>query len=419
MPELPEVHVLFQRFAIALALGLFIGFEREMEKAGSFAGIRTFPLISMLGCTAALLHDLSVAWAFPVILVILAAFVLAAYFYTSSAASPGITTEITSLLAFLFGALVWWQMPGLAAALAVVTVLLLASKKPLEDLAHRIGQSDLNAALQFAVITLVILPVVPDRTFGPLDVINFHDIWLFVILIAGLNLIGYILIKILGSHQGIGLSGLLGGIGSSTALTVSFSRRSKAEAYLGADFAFGIVLASSIMFIRVLVLVLSINPQLGARLLAPVAVTGMTGFLGCAYLWFSQLKREERGEGKAALEISNPLELWQAIRFGILFGIIIIIARAAQFFFGTAGVYVSSFLTGLTDVDAITLSLSKLEQGALVPAVAVHGIMIATLANTAVKALITAVNGSAGLRRQAVPVFSAMIGAGILALLFL
>lgn len=418
MTELPEVQVLFNRFAIALALGLFIGFEREMEKTGTFAGIRTFPLISMLGCMAALLSDLAIPWAFPVILLILAAFVLAAYFFISSAASPGITTEITSLLAFLFGALVWWRMPGLAAALAVVTVLLLASKKPLENLAHKIGHSDLNAGLQFAVITLVILPVVPDRTFGPLDVINFHDIWLFVILIAGLNLIGYILIKILGSHQGIGLSGLLGGIGSSTALTVSFSRRSQAEAHLGADFAFGIVLASSIMFIRVLVLVFSINPQLGTRLLAPIAATGTVGFLGCAYLWFFQLKDAEKGEGKAALEISNPLELWQAIRFGILFGIIIVVARAAQFFFGTAGLYVSSFLTGLTDVDAITLSLSKLEQGSLISTVAVHGIIIATLANTIVKSLISA-TGAPGLRHHAIPVFAAMIGAGILALFFL
>jgi uncharacterized membrane protein (DUF4010 family) len=418
MTELPEMQVLLHRFAIALALGLFIGFEREMEKTGTFAGIRTFPLISMLGCMAALLHDLSVPWAFPVVLLILAAFVLAAYFFISSAASPGITTEITSLLAFLFGSLVWWQMPGLAAALAVVTVLLLASKKPLENLAHKIGHSDLNAALQFAVITLVILPVVPNKTFGPLDVINFHDIWLFVILIAGLNLIGYILIKILGSHQGIGLSGLLGGIGSSTALTVSFSRRSKAEAHLGADFAFGILLASSIMFIRVLVLVFSINPQLGTRLLTPLAATGMVGFLGCAYLWFFQLRKEENKGGTATLEISNPLELWQAIKFGVLFGIIIVVARAAQFFFGTAGVYVSSFLTGLTEVDAITLSLSKLEQGSLVPAVAVHGIIIATLANTVVKALISA-TGAPSLRRQAIPVFAAMLGAGILALLLL
>lgn len=418
MTELPEVHVLFNRFAIALALGLFIGFEREMEKAGTFAGIRTFPLISMLGCMAALFHDQSVTWAFPVILLILAAFVLAAYFFVSSAASPGITTEITSLLAFLFGAMVWWQMSGLAAALAVVTVLLLASKKPLEGLAQKIGQSDLNAGLQFAVITLVILPVLPDRTFGPLDVINFHDIWLFVILIAGLNLIGYILIKILGSHQGIGLSGLLGGIGSSTALTASFSRRSRAEANLGADFAFGIVLASSIMFIRVLVLVFSINPNLGTQLLAPIAATGMAGFLGCAYLWFFQLRKEENKGGTAALEISNPLELWQAIKFGILFGIIIVIARAAQFFFGTAGVYFSSFLTGLTDVDAITLSLSKLEQGSIVSTVAVHGIMIAALANTIVKAIISA-TGAAGLRRHALPVFAAMIGAGILALFML
>ena len=412
MPEIPELQVLFNRFGIALALGLFIGVEREMEKAGSFAGIRTFPLISMLGCLAAMLNDLFIPWIFVAAFVILAGFVISAYFFTVSADSPGITTEISSLLAFLLGALVWWQMTGLASALAVVTVLLLATKRPLEGLAQRIGQRDLNAALQFAVITLIIFPVLPDKTYGPLNVINFHDIWLFVVLIAGVNLIGYVLIKILGSQQGIGLAGLIGGIGSSTALSISFSRRSRSEAGLGIEFSLGIILASTIMFIRVLVLTFSINVSLGKMLVLPVVSAFMAGLLGCFYLWFFQIRRTAREGGTTTVEITNPLDLWQAIQFGVLFGVIIFIAKAAQVFFGTPGVYLSSFLTGLTDVDAITLSLSKLEGSAIDMRVAAHGIILAALTNTGVKALITA-TGAPPLRRHALPIFAFMLGVGL------
>ena len=412
MTEIPELQVLFHRFGIALALGLFIGVEREMEKAGTFAGVRTFPLISMLGCLAAMLNELFIPWIFIAAFIILAGFVISAYFFIGSANAPGITTEISALLAFLFGALVWWHMTGLASALAVVTVLLLAAKRPLESLARRIGQGDLNAALQFAVITLIVFPVLPDNTYGPLQVINFRDIWLFVILIAGLNLIGYVLIKILGSQQGIGLAGLLGGIGSSTALAISFSRRSRSEAGLGIEFALGILLASTIMFIRVLILTFSINASLGKMLILPIMGAFLSGLLGCAYLWFVQIKRKGREGGTATVQIANPLELWQAIQFGVLFGVIIFIAKAAQVYFGATGVYLSSFLTGLTDVDAITLSLAKLEGSSIAMQVAAHGIILAAITNTAVKALITA-TGSPQLRHHALPLFAVMLGVGL------
>lgn len=411
MTPIPELPVLFHRFAIALALGLFIGVEREMEKAGSFAGIRTFPLISLLGCLAAMMSEIFTPWIFIAAFVVLSGFIISAALFTGSSDSPGITTEISSLLAFLFGALVWWQMMGLASALAVVTVLLLAAKRPLEGLAHRIGQRDLNAAVQFAVITLIVLPVLPDKTYGPLNVINFRDIWLFVILIAGLNLIGYVLIKIFGSQQGMGLAGLIGGIGSSTALAISFSRRSRSENDIGTECALGIILASSIMFMRVLVLTFSINPALGSLLMPPIFSACIAGMLGAAYVWFFKIKPTVSEAGTATVEISNPLELGQAIQFGVLFGVIIFIAKGAQVFFGTTGVYVSSFLTGLTDVDAITLSLARLEGSTIVLTVAAHGIIIAALTNTALKALIT-VTGSPQLRRSALPVFAAMLTAG-------
>ncbi|MBN1313890.1 MAG: MgtC/SapB family protein, partial [Anaerolineales bacterium] len=216
MPSIPDLAILFQRFGIALGIGLMIGVEREREK-DTFGGIRTFPLIALLGCISAMIHDHFAAWSFAATFIILSAFVLVSYLLTGSAGAPGITTEVASLLVFLYGGLVWWRMTELAAALAVVTVLLLATKRPLEQLSLRIQSEDIIAALQFGVITLIVLPILPDRTFGPLDVLNPQQIWKMVVLIAGINLVGYVLIKILGARQGIGLAGLLGGLASSTA----------------------------------------------------------------------------------------------------------------------------------------------------------------------------------------------------------
>jgi len=412
MPELPELAILFQRFGVALGLGLLIGVEREREKGSAFAGIRTFPLITLMGCAAAMLNDLFAPWSFAIIFLILAAFVLVSYIFTGSAGAPGITTEISSLLGFLFGALVWWRMTELAAALAVVTVLLLATKKPLERLSKRIGRKDITAALQFGVITLIILPILPDQTYGPLDVINPREIWRMVVLIAGVNLVGYALVKIMGAQQGIGVAGGLGGLVSSTAVALGFSRRSQDEERLAPELALGIVLASTIMFIRVLVEAFTINVSLGRILLAPIASAGGVGLLGCAYLWFSQRKKPQQAQER--VEASSPFELWPAIQFGLLFGVILFISKAAQEFAGTAGVYLSSAVAGLTDVDAITLSLSNLAGDAITITVAAQGITLAALANTAVKGFITATVGAPALRRYTLPIFAAMIVTGII-----
>ncbi len=279
MPDLPELAILFQRFGIALGLGLMIGVEREREKE-AFAGIRTFPLIALMGCAAAMLNQVFFPWTFPVTFLILAGFVLVSYILTASAGAPGITTEIASLLVFLYGALAWWQMTELAAALAVVTVLLLATKRPLEQLSQRIGPEDIAAALQFGVITLVILPILPDQTYGPLGVLNPRTIWKMVVLIAAINLVGYGLIKILGSQQGIGLAGLLGGLASSTATALGFSRHSREDPRLSPQLGLGIVLASTIMFIRVVVVVFATNGAVGRMLLPPLPVPAGSGCWG-------------------------------------------------------------------------------------------------------------------------------------------
>ncbi len=413
MPELPELAILFQRFGIALGVGLMVGIEREREK-DTFAGIRTFPLISLMGCAAAMLGDHFAPVSFAVSFATLGALILASHIVTGSAGAPGVTTEIASLLVFVYGALVWWQMTELAAALAVVTVLLLATKKSLEQLSQRIGPQDIAAALQFGVITLIILPILPDQVYGPLDVLNPRRIWQMVVLIAGINLVGYALIKTMGSQQGIGLAGLLGGLASSTATTLSFSRHSREEPRLAPELALGIVLASTIMFIRVLVVVFAINSSLGSILLTPIASAGGVGLIGCAYLWFRQKKKATIAKDKEQISANNPFAIWPAIKFGLLFGVVLFISKAAQENFGTAGVYVSSAVAGLTDVDAITVSLSNLAGGAVTESAAAQGITLAALANTASKAFLAAVTGAPALRRTALPIFGAMIATGII-----
>jgi len=412
-PAIPELTELFIRFGVALALGLFIGFEREKEKHDTFAGIRTFPLISLLGCTAALINDLYASWVFAVCFITLSAMIITVYFSGRQDRSTGITTAVAAYLCFLFGALVWWQLTALAAALAVVTVLLLATKKPLEGLSRRIEGREIAAALQFGVITLIILPVLPNETFGPLDVINPYTIWLMVVLVAGINFVGYILIKTLGARQGIGLAGLLGGMASSTALTLGFSRRSRTEPAFTPEFSFAIVVASTVMFVRVLVEVFAVNPAVGRLLLLPLCCSGAAGMLCCVVLWFMR-----RGSGPAdvtsveRLSVRNPFELWPAVWFGLLFGCILFIARAGQVYFGTAGIYVSSIVTGLADADPIALSLSNLARADLDEMIAARGITLAALANTCVKMLITLIGGTA-LFRYCFPIFVLMIAAGL------
>ena len=274
-----ETMTLFVRFGAALAMGLLIGVDRERAQSGKFAGVRTFPLIALVGCLAAMLSDTASAWCFPVAFLVVGAFVLRSYVLTGSAIQPGITTEMSALIAFLLGGLTWWGSIGLAAALAVVTVLLLSSKRPLERLARRIGRVEIVAAVQFGVITLIVLPVLPNRAFGPLQVLNPYQIWLMVVLIVGVNLVGYLLVRRFGSRQGYTVAGLLGGLVSSTAAALGFSRRSREQPDLAGPLALAIVIACSIMFLRVLVITLMINAAVAQRIALPMAAALAVGLL--------------------------------------------------------------------------------------------------------------------------------------------
>ena len=399
-----ELIGLFQKFGLALAIGLMIGVEREREKAGSFAGIRTFPLITLTGCAAAMLEGLSTQWLFPTGFIAIT--VLSFRAFQTSDAQHGITTQVSAILAYLLGGMVWWGLGGFASAVAVIMVLLLAAKAPLEKLSAQIGHTDIIAIVQFGIITLIILPIVPDMTYGPLGILNPNKIWLMVVLISAINLIGYAIIKIVGTGKGIEIVGAVGGLVSSTATSLGLSRKSQHMKRTPTPFAVGILLASCVMFPRIILIAFSINRTVAMHLLFPILGSFSAGLLGCALIWKMQAaKTHDTREDSVSLESKNPLELWSAIKFGLLFGLILFVAKAAKVYMGDTGIYVSSVLAGLTSVDAITLSLSDLASESIDPIIAARGIMLASAANAVAKASIVMVIAAPGVRKRALPVF--------------
>lgn len=405
------VHTLFYRFGVALFIGVLVGLQREAaadedadRSSKMFAGVRTFALLSLAGCTAAFVADqLGLPWAFIGIILPLGALITAAYVITGLRGDVGLTTEVAAIIVLLAGALCFWDQLALAVALGVVTTALLSFKLELHGFAERLTREDIVATLKFAIITAIILPVLPNESFGPppFDVLNPYKIWWMVVLISGISFLGYVLIKLVGSRQGIGLTGLLGGLASSTAVTLSFSQRSQKESGFAKPFALAILIAWTIMFGRVLVEVAVTNLPLLAVVWLPITVAGLAGLAYGIYLYFAPRSSEAGG-----VTISNPFELGPAITFGLLYGLILLVARAAQFYFGDTGVYLSSVLSGLADVDAITLSMAELSSSGNVElSTAARAIVLATMSNTVVKGGIVLSSGSAALRRALLPGF--------------
>ena len=349
------------RFSAALGLGLLLGLERERKRDAEllFGGVRTFALIALLGALGAFLErDLNQGWLVLAAFLAVSALVVVSYTTTASRGELGITTEISALLAFIVGALCGWDRVGVASVVTVVCLLLLTLKDYLHRLARRVELEDVEATLKFAVISVIILPLLPNEAFGPppLNVINPYKIWLMVVLIAGLNFLGYVLVKVLGNEHGLVVTGILGGLVSSTAVTLSFSQRSRQEPAMSSAFVLAIVVSWTIMFLRVVVMVGLVNPSLAAVLGLPLGLMAATGMLVSLVLW-RRTRSQETGVVAAG---ANPFELGQAIKFGLLFGVVTVVAKAAEVYLGETGLYLAGAVAGLTDVDAISLSMANL-----------------------------------------------------------
>jgi uncharacterized membrane protein (DUF4010 family) len=405
------------RFAAALLIGALIGLEREFvqQRSGDqeFGGIRTFALMSLMGAVAAYLSD---RFGF---LIFIAAYLGLILMLWASNLGPamrgeeeGITTEVAALLVPLLGGMVVWDEPAIAAALGVVTALVLALKPGLHNMARRMSAYDLRATLEFAIISAVILPLLPNRGFGPFGVLNPAQIWLLVVLVSGIGFVGYILIKVLGAEEGIGLTGLLGGLVSSTATTISFASRSKTSSGLSDAFASGILLASAVMFPRMLIEVAVVNASLLTSVSIPLGAMLVAAGVIVLVLWRRPAAENEQESN--AVQLGNPLRWQTAVTFALLFAVVLIVVRAANEYLGSTGVYVASILTGLTDVDSITLSVSDLSLvGDLEASVASVAIALAALVNTAVKGAMVISLGSIELRRVVVRAVAIVLASGI------
>ena len=406
------------RFAAALLIGALIGLEREFvqQRSGEqeFGGIRTFALMALLGAVAAFLTDQYGPLIFVVVYLGLILLLWASLLASSMrGVEEGITTEVTALLVPLFGAMMIWNQPAVAAALGVITALILALKPRLHGAARRMSAEDLRATLEFSIITAVVLPLLPNESFGPFGVLNPFQIWLFVVFISGIGFLGYVLMKFLGPERGVGITGLLGGLVSSTATTLSFAGRSKTNAGLSTVLAQGILLASCVMFPRVLFEVAVVNPGLVRQVVVPLATMLIAGVIAVYILWHRGRAEEPVDHG--GVELSNPLRLKTAITFGLVFAVVLVAVEAANEYFGSAGVYIASILAGITDVDSITLSVSNLSlKGMLDARVAAIAIILATIMNTIAKAVMAMVLGTPRLRRLVSRAFGFVVLVGLI-----
>jgi len=433
---------IFHPFAISLLLGALMGFERSVSTVRTddrdsdiIGGIRTYSLISLFGCISMFIDRNYRPGFLLVSMAGVALLALAVYSITFFKFNErGLTTEISLLVCYAVGVLVSQELYILSASITVVVVLILYLKYYMENFTGRITRVDMLAMIKFAIVSLVILPLfnpsfelLLGKVTGRLDIykkypgldslvlLNPHNVWLMVVLISGIGFAGYVLIKITGSRKGIGLTGLLGGLVSSTATTLTFAKRSLEDKSLALSCSLAVLLACSTMFPRILVEVAVINRSLLPELSMTLGVMAAAGFVACFILW-----KITGREKTADVPLANPFSIMPAVKFGLLYGVIVLITRFVSITSGDNGVYIVSVLSGMTDVDAITLSMSNLSKND--PAKmhqAVVAITLAAFSNTILKFIMAFAIGSRGFRTGITAGFGFILFSGIAALLFL
>jgi uncharacterized membrane protein (DUF4010 family) len=392
---------------VALLLGLLLGLERQRAKKGAaFAGIRTFPLFAVCGFFGALAGLKGIPWALPAVLLIVGGFGIAAY-VREPEAGTGVTTEMTGLLVAVLGAVVALGEPAAAAAVAVLATLLLTLKAPLHRMAGAISEDEILAAMKFAVVAVVILPLLPDRPMGPYGALVPRNVGLLVVLLSGVGLFGYVLVKLLGGRAGWAIAGALGGLVSSTATTLSFAGKAREAAEQARALAVGVILASTVLYVRGGVVIALLDRELAAHLAPRLGVLFAVGLLAAALLY-----RRPRGEREDGVSFGNPVELGRAVALAAIFAVVIVLARVAQERLGTAGLWVVGALGGLVDVDSVAVASARVRQdGAAALPAAAGAYLLATVTNLLFKAGAVLATGGRELARRVLPAFGALAAA--------
>ncbi|HLC97166.1 MAG TPA: MgtC/SapB family protein [Candidatus Nanoarchaeia archaeon] len=410
--------LLLRNLLIALALGAFIGLEREYarykKRGHDYAGIRTFPLIALFGALAAFFSDLVSPWIFFISILLMGVLILLAYVFSNKGKLPhiGATSEVAGFLTFFIGALSYYGEILLAIILTIAITIILYARSLLHQLAEHIQPKEMASVIKFLVITFIILPLLPNRWYGPYDIINPYLIWLMVVLISGIGFVGYIALKWFG-EKALSVTGVLGGLASSTAVTMQFARRSKKEAALSRALATGVILANGVMFLRVLLVTAVVNLALFWSLFLPLA--GL--ILLTAIFGYVLLQKMKKNNGK--MQLQSPLTLKPAIQFALLFAGILALVKIASVFFAAKGIYVLSFLAGSVELDAIVLSLSQLAKNGILQETAQKGVLLAVVGQLLVKGSLAYWLGGKAFRKLVVSSFALMAALGILFIIIL
>jgi uncharacterized membrane protein (DUF4010 family) len=394
------------RLAIALAIGLIIGMERgwasrENHKGLRIAGIRSFGFVGLFGGISALLAEQYGAVAIAVAFLGLALIVGLSYGLTVHKSQDfGITTELTLLITFMLGVMVGKDFAAEAVAVAVVMAALLGFKAELHRSLARLDRRELLATLQLLLIAAVVLPLLPNRNLGPWAALNPRSIGLLVLLIAATSYIGYFAMRLLGARVGLLATAMIGALVSSTAVTISFARMARRGqdgiALLGA----GISLAAGTMALRILAEVSIVNSALLPMLVPPIALLAIVPLLAAGAIALRQESAlQTPAQSTSDVELKNPIELGSALGYGAVLALLFVLIRAVEVWFGKSGIYVLSALSGITDVDAVSLSLAQATKVDLPLSLATTGILIAAMVNTLVKAILATVIGGWKLAR--------------------
>lgn len=392
--ELGELAGMLQRLAIALGLGLIVGLQRERIRS-PLAGFRTFPLVTLFGALSGLLAEIYNGWLIAAGLLAVGIMIVIGN-WDQREREPGLTTEVSMLVMFSIGAFIISGPISIAVILGGTVAVLLHLKPQMHSLARRLEDPDFTAIMQFVLITLVILPILPSKQYGPYQVLNPYKIWLMVVLIVGISLGGYIVYKFFGQRAGTLAGGILGGLISSTATTVSYARRTSQSPEASSMAALVVMVASTIVFARVLILIGVSAPTFLPHALPPIGIVLVALFLVCLALWWLSSK-----ENAALPEQGNPSELKAALVFAALYAVVLLAVAWAKANFGTQGLYLVAILSGLTDMDAITLSLSDMvTRQQLEPDTGWRLVLVAAMSNLVFKTAIVLFLGSKHLLRR-------------------
>jgi uncharacterized membrane protein (DUF4010 family) len=401
-------------YLASMLIGALIGTERqrriEEDKTTGVAGLRTFILISMLGTLSA---GMATEYGPTFMVVAFGSFaILVGIGYATASKIFGrldFTSAVAAAVTFILGALCQSEDKILlAASLSILVTLVLATRRMSHRYVEEISDTELLDTLKMGIIAVVILPLLPNQTLDPYEVLNPRLIWMMVVLVSLISYAGYILIKVMGEQRGLTLTGFLGGLVSSTAVATTMASETRSNSAIMGSAAFATAIASCTMFPRVLLITLFVNSELFLRLALTLSIMGITG-IGLAYKRHVSEEVVER-----SVQHKDPFRIVPAIKFGAFFALILITSKLASIYFGEAGIYAASIIGGLADVDAITLSMATLAKTSISPSIAATSIVLATITNTLVKLAISYIMGSRAFGNRMAEIFIPMIAVGLI-----